>query len=70
MGTALVVVGDIPFQHGPQVSLVDDQESIGHLGSDRADEPFGVAVRPRAARRNLHDLDTSTGKTASNDVTN
>jgi hypothetical protein len=62
MGTALVVVGNIPLQHGPQVSLVDDQESVGNLASDRADEPFGIAVRSRAARRNPHNLDTNIGK--------
>src|SRR5688572_3849910 len=62
MGTALVVVGDIPLEHSPQVSLVDDQESVGDLASDCADESFGVAVRSRAARRNPHSLNTGAGE--------
>jgi hypothetical protein len=49
-------VGHIPLQHGLQVSLVDDQEPVGDLASDGAHEPLGITVRPRAARRNLDDL--------------
>jgi hypothetical protein len=56
--TAVVVVGDVSLQHGPQVSLVDDQEPVGELPSHRADEPFGITIRPRAARRDLYHLDT------------
>jgi hypothetical protein len=62
MGTALVVVGDVPFQHRWQVSLVDNQESVGHLASERADEPLGVTIRAWTTRRNLHGLDTSAGE--------
>jgi hypothetical protein len=34
MRTALVVVELVSFQHGAQVSLVDDQEPVGDLASD------------------------------------
>ncbi|WP_231114610.1 hypothetical protein [Lentzea aerocolonigenes] len=37
--------------------LVDDEQPVGELASDGADETFGVAVRPRTPRRDLHDVD-------------
>lgn len=37
--------------------LVDDEQSVCELSSDGADETFGVAVRPRTLRRDLHDVD-------------
>ncbi|SFR29179.1 hypothetical protein SAMN04488564_117103 [Lentzea waywayandensis] len=39
--------------------LVDDEQPVGELASHRADETFGVAVRPRTPRRDLHDIDPS-----------
>ena len=42
---------------GRDVALVVDQDAVGALGSDAADEPLDVAVRPGRARWNLHDLD-------------
>jgi hypothetical protein len=32
---------------GAGMPLVVDQHPVGALGSDAADEPFGIAVRPR-----------------------
>jgi hypothetical protein len=62
MGTALVVVGDIPCEHGPQVTFADDEKPVGDLAPDGADEPLGIAVRSRTSRRNLDHLDTSAGQ--------
>ncbi len=39
-------------EHHTQVPLTEDQYAVGEFGSDRAYEPFGETVRPRAARRN------------------
>jgi hypothetical protein len=40
------------------VSLSEDQHPVGDLGADGQHEAFGVAVRPRTARRDLDHLDT------------
>jgi hypothetical protein len=45
--TVVVEVVLILGEHGTGVTLVVDQYSIGALGSDAANEPLGVAVRPR-----------------------
>jgi hypothetical protein len=37
----------ILVEDGAGVSLVVDQHSVGALVADAADEPLGVAVRPR-----------------------
>jgi hypothetical protein len=59
------VVPDVLREHHMQVPLAEDQHAVGEFGSDRAYEPFGETVRPRAARR----MPTS-ARTASNDDAN
>ena len=41
----------------PEVTFADDEESVEALGSDRADESFGVRVGLRGAPRCADDLD-------------
>ena len=40
----VVVVVDVRFEHALEVTFADDEESVEALGSDRADESFGVRV--------------------------
>src|SRR5829696_8757183 len=49
-----VVVGAVSGEDAPQVPFAEDQDTVGELGSDGQHESFGEAVRPRAARRDLH----------------
>jgi hypothetical protein len=42
-------------EHDTQVLLVEDQQPVGALFADAANEPFGVAVGPR---RQLHLIPT------------
>ena len=44
---------DVFGEHGVQMPLAQDQHAVGELGSGGEHEPFGVAVRPWATRRNL-----------------
>ncbi|NGY66483.1 hypothetical protein G7043_47145 [Lentzea sp. NEAU-D13] len=44
------------------MTLVDDEQSVGELASDGADESFGVAVGSRAPWRDLHDVDAGVGQ--------
>jgi hypothetical protein len=44
MGTASVVVRDVLFKHGTQVSFVNDQNAIGDLAPDRPNEPLGIQI--------------------------
>jgi hypothetical protein len=53
-----VVVRGIQGKHPTEVSLSEDQHPVGDLGADGQHEAFGVAVRPRTARRDLDHLDT------------
>jgi hypothetical protein len=46
------VLGEL-VEDGAGVSLVVDQQSVGALVADAANEPFGVAVRPGRPGRNL-----------------
>jgi hypothetical protein len=43
-------------------TFVNDQNAIGDLAPDSPDEPLGIAVRSRTARRNLDYLDARTGE--------
>ena len=52
-----VVVPDVLGEYSVQLQLAQDQHAIGELGSDGEHEPFGVAVRAWAARRDLDCLD-------------
>jgi hypothetical protein len=40
----------------------EDQHPVGKLGSGGEHEPFRKCVRPGAARRDLHGLDTGAGQ--------
>ena len=53
MWPSTVVVPDVLGEHGVEVPLAQDQHAVGELGSDGEYEPFGVAVRPGAPRRDL-----------------
>lgn len=43
------------------MSLAADQHPIGDLRPDGEHEPFRINIRARAAERDLHGLDTSSG---------
>lgn len=47
---------------GAGVSLVVDQQSVGVLLEDAANEPLGIAVRSWCARRNLDHIETFGGE--------
>jgi hypothetical protein len=42
--------------------FAEDQHLAGEAGPGGEHEPFRITVRPRAARRDLHHLDTSVGQ--------
>jgi hypothetical protein len=44
------------------VVSVDDEQPVGDLASDGADEPLGIAGGSRTPWRDLHDLDTGVGE--------
>jgi hypothetical protein len=44
------------------VSFPEEQHSVADLGADGQHEAFGVAVRPRAPRRDLDHLDARIGQ--------
>jgi hypothetical protein len=44
------------------MSLAEDQGPVGEFGSGGQDEAFGVAVRPRISRRDLHGIDACAGE--------
>jgi hypothetical protein len=48
-------VANVVREHYTQVSLTEDQHSVGEFGSEGADESFGEAVGPR---RQLHLIPT------------
>ena len=48
----------------------EDEHPVGDLGPGREHEPFGVSVRARTARRDLHDLDASVSQDRVNDAVN
>ena len=50
-GRLRFVMHRIPGEHTAQVSLAEDQHSVGDLGADRQDEAFGVTVRAWTPRR-------------------
>jgi hypothetical protein len=53
-----VVMGGVLIQDRAQVPRPGDQHPVGDLSPDSADPPLGKGVRSRAARRDLHHLDT------------
>ena len=56
MRAMLVEVRGVRLKYLQRVPLTVEQQSVGALLPDAADEPFRVAVRPRRPRWNLHDL--------------
>jgi hypothetical protein len=52
-----VEVGFVLTQHGSGVVFVVDQDPVGALGSDAADEAFRERVRPRRPGRSRDDID-------------
>ena len=60
--SSTVVVPNIFREHYTQVSLIDDQHAVGEFGSDRAYEPFGKTVHPRATGRNPDHADAHSGQ--------
>ena len=60
--SSTVVVPDVFREHHMQVPLTEDQYPVGEFGSNRTDEPFGETIRPRTARRNLHNADADVSK--------
>jgi hypothetical protein len=59
---AAVVVRRVLGEHFAEVSFPEDQHPVGEFGADGQDEAFGEAVRPRAAGRDLHDVDARIGQ--------
>jgi hypothetical protein len=57
-------------EHHTQVPLIEDQHTVDEFGSDRAHEPFGETVPPRATRRNPDHADALIGQDTSNDAAN
>ena len=57
-----VVMGLILSQDRLQMPLAEDQHPVGGLGPGGEHEPFRISVRPWAARRDLHGLDTGAGQ--------
>jgi hypothetical protein len=55
-------MGFILGQDRPQMPLAEDEHPVGDLGPGGEHEPFRISVRARAARRDLHDLDTGIGQ--------
>ena len=52
----------VAVQDGAGVGFVVDQQVVGALPADAADEPFGIAVRPGRAWRDLDDLHAYRGE--------
>jgi len=62
VGPPLAVMGRVLGQDGLQMPPAEDQHPVGDLGPCCEYEPFRISVRARAPRRDLHDLDTSSGE--------
>ena len=62
MGASPVVMGLVPGEDGAQMPFAGDQHPVGDLGPGGEHEPFRIAVRSRAPRRDFHDRDTSPGQ--------
>src|SRR5437016_1496928 len=54
MSAGPVIVGEVAGQGAAQVSFAQDDDMIETLAADRADEPLGVGVLPRAGGRRQH----------------
>jgi hypothetical protein len=65
MGPVVVEVSGVPVDDCRSVALVVDEDSVGALGPDAADEPFGVAVGSWCLRGILTVVMPSEANTAS-----
>ena len=54
--------GRVPGKHPTEVSLAEDQDTVGDLGSDSQDKAFGEAVRTRTPGRDLDHFYARVGK--------
>ena len=54
MSAGPVIVGEVAGQSATQVSFAQDDDMIETLAADRADEPLGEGVLPRAGGRRQH----------------
>jgi len=50
----VIEMAHVAVKHSSGVSLVVDQQPVGALRADAADEPLRIAVRPRRPGRDLH----------------
>jgi hypothetical protein len=57
-----VVMVLILGQDRPQMPRAEDKHPVGGLSPGGEHEPFRIRVRARAARRDLHRLDTGIGQ--------
>jgi hypothetical protein len=58
----VIEMAHILVEHGEGMSLVVDQQSVGALFADAANEPFGVAICPGSPGRDLDHLDAFGGE--------
>ena len=58
----VIEVAHVLVNNSVGVSVVVDQQPVGALGADTADEPFRIAVCPWRARRDLDHLDVVGGE--------
>src|SRR4051812_17697081 len=65
-----VVVGAVSGEDGPQMSLAEDQDAVGELGSGGQDNSLGEAVCSRTSRWILTVSMPEPAKTASKAVAN
>ena len=54
MSAGPVIVGEVAGQGAAQMSFAQDDDMIETLAADRADEPLGKGVLPRAGGRRQH----------------
>jgi hypothetical protein len=57
-----VAAGLVLGQDQPQMPFAEDEHPVGDLGPGGEHEPFRTSIRARAARRDLHGLDTGAGQ--------
>jgi hypothetical protein len=58
----VIDMAHVLVENGAGVSFVEDQQPVGALGADAADEPFRGAVRPGRTGRDLHNADAFGGE--------
>ena len=58
----VIEMAHILVEDGEGMSLVVDQQPVGALFADAANEPFGVAICPGSPGRDLDHLDASGGE--------